>query len=362
MIITILLLIVGLVLLVLGADWLVKGASRLALSFGISALVVGLTVVAYGTSAPELSVSVMSSIQGKSEMAMGNIVGSNIFNVLFILGISALVTPLIVAKQLVRLDVPVMIASSVLLIALCLDGTVSRVDGIILFVGAIAYTWWLIRISRRDSQAALDAGGELPEKQGNPWMNVLWILMGLGLLVLGSKFLVESAITIARTFGLSETIIGLTIVAAGTSLPEVATSVMASIRGERDIAVGNVVGSNIFNILSVGGLSGIFSPNGISVAPSVMNFDLPVMLAIAIACFPVFFTGFRITRWNGLFFLAYYVAYTVYLILGATQHDSLPVFSKVMFEFVVPITVVMLLALVVFEIKKIRNDKKLLAQ
>jgi cation:H+ antiporter len=193
-------------------------------------------------------------------------------------------------------------------------------------------------------------------------MNVLWILLGLGLLVLGSKFLVESAITIARHLGLSETIIGLTIVAAGTSLPEVATSVMASIRGERDIAVGNVVGSNVFNILAVGGLSGIFSPSGITVAPSIMNFDLPVMLAVAIACFPVFFVGFRISRWNGIFFLAYYVAYTIYLILGATQHDALPVFSKVMFQFIVPITVVMLLALVVFEIKKIRNDKKLLAQ
>lgn len=359
MLASILFLILGLVLLVFGADWLVKGASRLAISFGISALVVGLTVVAYGTSAPELSVSVMSSLQGKSEMALGNIVGSNIFNVLFILGLSALVTPLIVAKQLVRLDVPVMIVSSLALLGLCYDGQISRIDGILLFAGAVMYTWWLIRLSRREQKEERANGGEAPVKQGNLLVNVLWIAAGLVLLVLGSKFLVTSAIDIARVLGLSETIIGLTIVAAGTSLPEVATSVMASIRGERDIAVGNVVGSNIFNILAVGGLSGIVSTTGIDVSDSILRFDLPLMLAVAIACLPVFFVGFTITRWNGAFFLGYYVAYTLYLILGATNHDSLPVFSKIMFEFVVPITVVMLGWLVVFEWKRYRSAKRL---
>lgn len=237
MIATIAFLILGLVLLVVGADWLVRGASRLALSFGISALVVGLTVVAYGTSAPELSVSVMSSIQGKSEMALGNIVGSNIFNVLFILGIAALVAPLIVNQQLIRLDVPVMIGASVVMLLMCLDGVVSRWDGVLLFVSVILYTWWLIRMSRRDSQALAAEGESKPERVGTIWSNVLWIALGLGFLVLGSRFLVNSSIEIARTLGMSETIIGLTIVAAGTSLPELATSVIASFRGERDIAV-----------------------------------------------------------------------------------------------------------------------------
>ena len=356
MTIAIVLLIVGLVLLVVGADWLVKGASRLAISFGISSLIIGLTVVAYGTSAPELSVSVMSSMQGKSEIALGNVVGSNIFNVLFILGVSALVTPLIVAKQLIRLDVPVMIGASILLYALCYDGTLSRGDGILLFVGAIFYTWWLIRMGRRDAEvSALDTS---IKPVGTLWTNILWIALGLVFLVVGSKLLVDGAITIAKHFGLSEVIIGLTIIAAGTSLPEVATSVIASYRGERDIAVGNVVGSNIFNILSVMGLSSMVSPAGITTPAAVLNFDLPVMVAIALACLPIFFAGFKITRWNGAFFLAYYVAYTVYLIFAAKEHDALPLYSKIMIEFVVPITVIMIAALVIFEIKSILARKK----
>lgn len=357
MLVSILLLVAGLFFLVFGADWLVKGASRLAVSFGISSLVVGLTVVAFGTSAPELSVSVMSSFQGKSEMALGNIVGSNLFNVLFILGLSALIAPLFVAKQLVRLDVPVMIASSLLLFGLCYDRTISRLDGCFLFSGAVFYTWWLIRVSRREEKENRALAKDTPKHEGNLWSNVLWIGAGLILLVFGSQLLVNSAIDIARVLGLSETIIGLTIVAAGTSLPEVATSVMASIRGERDIAVGNVVGSNIFNILCVGGLSAIVSPAGISVADSIWNFDLPIMLAVTIACLPVFFVGFTISRWNGAFFMSYYCAYVLYVILFATAHDSLPVYSKIMFEFAVPITVAMLGWLVVFEWKKCRSQK-----
>ena len=354
-------LIIGLVLLVVGADWLVKGASRLAVSFGISSLIIGLTVVAYGTSAPELSVSVMSSMQGKSEIALGNVVGSNIFNVLFILGVSALVTPLIVAKQLIRFDVPVMIGSSILLYALCFDGTLSRVDGVFLFVGAIFYTWWLIRMGRRDAVSANSDESYKPKPVGTLWTNILWIVLGLVFLVVGSKLLVDGAITIAKHFGLSEVIIGLTIIAAGTSLPEVATSVIASFRGERDIAVGNVVGSNIFNILSVMGLSSIVSPAGITTPASIIGFDLPVMVAIALACLPIFFSGFKITRWNGTFFLAYYVAYTAYLIFAAKEHDALPLFSKIMFQFVIPITVVTIVTLAIFEIKTILAKKKLIA-
>jgi cation:H+ antiporter len=351
MIVTIVLLLLGLALLVWGADFLVKGASRLAFSFGISALVVGLTVVAYGTSAPELAVSVMSSMQGKSQMAVGNIVGSNICNVLLILGLSAMVAPLLVDKQLIRLDVPVMIAASVAMMLLCLDGEVSRLDGLLLFSGAVGYTYWLIRMSRRKSAAAAANGGDGGEgvEKGNFWMNLLWIALGLGLLVLGSHFLVGSAVKIARALGLSETIIGLTIIAVGTSLPELATSVIASFRGERDIAVGNIVGSNVFNILSVAGLSGLVAPVGLEITPGVIRFDLPFMLAVAIACFPIFLRGFVITRLNGLFFFAYYVAYTCYLILGATNHDSLPMFSKVMFEFIAPLTGVMLIGLLIFE-------------
>lgn len=353
MIVTFLLMFAGLALLVLGAEWLVKGASRLALSFGISSLVVGLTVVAYGTSAPEMSVSVMSSLQGKSEMAAGNIIGSNIFNILFILGISALVAPLIVDRQLIRLDVPVMILASLIMVIMCSDGVISRWDGLVLFGGAVFYTYWLIRMSRRKNLESKPnaplASDPVASPESKPWMNLIWIVAGLGLLILGSRWLVDSAIVIARVWGMSETIIGLTIIAAGTSLPEVATSVIASFRGERDIAVGNVVGSNVFNILSVGGLSGLVADQGLSTSNSMIRFDLPFMLAVAVACFPIFLRGFVITRTNGLFFLAYYIAYTSYLILGATNHDALPIFSKVMFEFIAPLTGVMLVSFLVFE-------------
>jgi cation:H+ antiporter len=341
----ILLLIVGLVCLVVGAEWLVKGASRLALSCGISALVVGLTVVAFGTSAPELSVSVMSGIEGKSELALGNIVGSNICNVLLILGLSAMVSPLIVNRQLIRLDVPVMIVASVVFCLMCLDGKIGFLDGLILSSAVIAYTWWLIRSSRREQQET----DESAEDPGPIWINVVWIGVGLGLLVLGSRFLVESAITIAQHFQISETVIGLTIVAVGTSLPELATSVIASIRGQRDIAVGNVVGSNVFNLLAVGGFTGLLSPAGITVPSAVMAFDLPFMLAVALACFPIFIRGFVITRWNGLFFFSYYIVYTTYLIMGATNHDQLPLMSKVLLEFLAPLTGVMLVLFLVFE-------------
>lgn len=303
-------------------------------------------MVAFGTSAPEMSVSVMSSMKGKSELALGNIVGSNICNVLLILGLAALVAPLIVNKQLIRLDVPVMIVSSVVLFLLCLDGLIGRLDGILLFGSVIIYTWWLIRMSRRESR---DREDENSEPAGPLWQNLLYIAIGLGMLVYGSQLLVDAAIKIAQKLEISETIIGLTIVAIGTSLPEVATSVMASIRGQRDIAVGNVVGSCVFNILAVGGLAGLVSPTGVVVPDAVLRFDLPFMLAVALACFPVFFSGFVITRWNGFFFLAYYVAYTCYLVLGATNHDALPVFSKVMFQFIAPLTGVMLLWLLVFE-------------
>jgi len=252
----------GLVLLVIGAEALVRGASELAARIGVSPLVIGLTVVAYGTSAPELAVSVRSSISGQPDIALGNVVGSNIFNVLFILGVSAMITPLVVAQQLVRLDVPLMIGVSFLLALLAGDSRIDRLDGIALFSGIVAYTFFALRQSRKESRRikeeyAKEFGATQPHAEGRVTFQVALIVLGLAALVLGSGWLVNGAVMLAQWWGLSELIIGLTIVAAGTSLPEVATSVIASIRGERDIAVGNVVGSNIFNILAVLGLSSI---------------------------------------------------------------------------------------------------------
>jgi cation:H+ antiporter len=353
---TLLLFLCGLVLLVVGAELLVRGASCLATAIGISPLVIGLTVVAYGTSSPELAVSVQAALNGQADIALGNVVGSNIFNVLFILGLSALITPLLVAQQLVRLDVPLMIGISLLTLFVALDGVVSPFDGAFLFVGAIVYTIFLIRQSRNEGKAiteeyAQEFGAKGSQPAGSVVFQLGLIVAGLALLVLGSRWLVNGAVEAARWLGVSELVIGLTIIAAGTSLPEVATSVLASIRGERDIAVGNVVGSNIFNILAVLGLSSLLAPSGVSAAPAVLRFDLLIMIAVTVACLPIFFTGHIINRWEGALFLGYYVAYTLYLILDATGHDALPRFSVIMLEFVIPLTVVTLVIVVVRSVR-----------
>jgi cation:H+ antiporter len=337
----ILLLCGGLAFLTAGAELLVHGAARLAAIVGISPLVVGLTVVAYGTSSPELTVSVASAYAGRADIALGNVVGSNIFNVLFILGGCALILPLRVASQLIWLDVPLMIGASALLLVMALDGSISRLDGIILFTGAVLYTVFAIKLGRRESAAVQQQyAKEFGENAGGQsWApQVFRVVLGLVMLVLGAGWLVDGAVAMAKWVGISELVIGLTVIAAGTSLPEVAASVVASLRGERDIAVGNVVGSNLFNILFVLGLSSFVAPNGVHVAPSALAFDIPVMIAVALACAPIFFTGHSIERWEGAVFLLYYVAYTAYLILRASEHDSLPAFSAVMLQFVLPLT------------------------
>ncbi|MFZ5661011.1 MAG: calcium/sodium antiporter [Pseudomonadota bacterium] len=338
----------GLALLIAGAELLVRGASRLAAAFGISPLVIGLTVVAFGTSSPELAISVQSGLAGQSDIALGNVVGSNIFNVLFILGLSAVITPLLVAQQLVRLDVPVMIGVSLLVLGLGLDGAFSRPEGGLLVAGLAAYTAFLIRQSRRESQAvqteyAQEFGAAAPAAKRSRLLNLALLAGGLGLLVLGSRWLVTGAVAFAQALGVSELVIGLTLVAAGTSMPEVATSLIAALRGQRDIAVGNVVGSNIFNLLGVLGLTAVVAPNGVPVSDAVLGFDLPVMIAVAVACLPIFLSGHLIARWEGFVFLGYYAAYTTYLILESAQHDALPLFSTVMGAFVLPLTAITLL-------------------
>ena len=340
---TVVLFVAGLGLLVLGAEWLVRGASRLAAALGISPLVIGLTVVAFGTSAPEVAVSVKSAWAGQPDLALGNVVGSNIFNVLLILGASAVVTPLLVSSQLIRLDVPVMIGLSVLTLLLAGDGSIGRLDGAILFAGAVAYTAFQIRQSRKESAAIRDEyAQEYGPKPSSTAANLAFVGAGLALLVLGSRWLVNGAVAFAQALGVSELVIGLTIVAAGTSLPEVATSILAAFRGERDIAVGNVVGSNIFNILAVLGLSGLVAPSGLPAPAALLRFDLPVMIAVAIACLPIFASGATIARWEGALFLFYYAAYTAYTVLAAQPHDALPAFSAVMQVYVLPLTAVTL--------------------
>lgn len=340
---TIILFVLGLVVLVVGAEVMVRGASRLASAFGVSSLVIGLTVVAFGTSAPELAVSVQSALTGQANLALGNVIGSNIANILLILGIAALTAPLVVASQLVRFDVPLMIGASILVYLMGLDGRLNRWDGLILFLGVVSYTTWLIHQSKREQKSVHeDYDDEYGEGKESGWYEVLLnlglVAGGLVMLVLGSQWLVDSAVTMARWWGVSELVIGLTVVAVGTSLPEIATSVMAVFRGERDIAVGNAIGSNIFNLLSVLGVASLVAPLGIAVAPGVLAFDLPVMIAIAIACLPIFYTGNLVARWEGGLFLAYYIAYVIYVVFDSAGHDALPLYSSTMLLFVVPMT------------------------
>ena len=255
MMITLLLFLAGGALLVGGAELLVRGASRLAITAGIAPLVVGLTVVAFGTSAPELAVTVGATFSGQADLALGNVVGSNIANILLILGVSAAITPLVVSEQIVRLDVPLVIGASVMVWILALDGRIGRLDGLLLFAGVVLYTVFVIRQSRRETRAMQSESPAVGSKGSRAWvLNVGLIVIGLGLLVLGAGWLVQAAVTVAAALGVSPLVIGLTVVAIGTSLPEVATSVMASLRGEREIAVGNVVGSCLHNLLAVLGL------------------------------------------------------------------------------------------------------------
>jgi len=349
----------GIVLLFGGGELFVAGSSALALLLGIPQIVIGLTVVSLGTSAPELFVSLISTFQDGDAIAVSNVVGSNIFNVLFILGVSALIAPLVASAQLVRLDVPVMIGASGLVWLLAMDGSIGRVEGVGLLLGIVAYTALLIYLGKRNSQPSIQKNSEgqiPPKKTASIGRSILFVAVGLVLLVLGARWLVDGAVELARMLGVSELMIGLTIVAAGTSMPEVATSVVASIRGERDIAIGNVVGSNIFNIMAVLGASAVIAPNGVAAAPAALRFDIPVMAAIAFACLPVFFTGGRISRWEGAMFLGCYGAYVAFLILTAVRHTSLAAFSSAMLWFVIPISTLGVAMSVLLWTKKRRRE------
>ncbi len=340
--VTIVLFVMGLGLLIVGAELLVRGASSIAAALGISPLVIGLTVVSFGTSSPELAVSLQAALKGQSDLSLGNVVGSNIFNVLLILGVCALIIPLFVQLQLIRLDVPLMIAISVLLLGLAWDGVLGRIEGSVLALGLLGYLTFTVIQSRKEQ--ALDATTTLRDDTDRSPRGLLLMagmaLLGLGLLVLGADWLVDGAISFARAFGVSELVIGLTIVAAGTSLPEVATSVIAALRGERDIAVGNVVGSNIFNILGILGITALISP--INVAPAALSFDISVMIAVAVACLPIFFSGQTIARWEGAVLLGCYLSYTTYLILASSGNTQLGLFNVVMLV-VIPLTAILVL-------------------
>lgn len=333
-------------LLVAGGEALVRGASAIARRLGMSPLVVGLTIVAVATSSPEFAVTTGAVLRGQPELAVGNVVGSNIANVLLILGLSALVLPLIARRRLVRLDVPVMVVLSVLLLVLALDGGIARWEGALLLVFFLAHMAYSVITGRDDEDLESDLEEAPPLGYGRAG---LFVLGGVGLLVLGSQWLVSGASSIASALGLSDLVIGLTVVAIGTSLPELAASLIAVRKGERDLAVGNVVGSNIANIGLILGLPSLLSRTGIPVPDAAVALDIPLMIAVAVALLPIAFTGFVIKRWEGGLFLALYLSYLVYLVLWATEHDALDGFTFVVGVFVLPIVALTLLLFAVYE-------------
>jgi len=407
---TIFLLLGGFILLVAGGEALVRGASSLGKTVGLSSLIIGLTVVSSATSAPELAVSLGAALDGAPGLAVGNVVGSNIANILFVMGLTAIFGALMVKVQLIKADIPIMIGLSVIALLVSLDGNISTLEGSVLLGLLIIYLVVTIVLARRQTQReqsqtqreqSADAQQKSHNDDGGPsakvsvpagarasaeatssttsspvkssritptrsvrtskrrstLIDLVLLIVGIALLVAGAQMLVSASTTIAAALGVSDLIIGLTIVAIGTSLPELATSVIAALRGEGDMAVGNLVGSNIFNIGAVLGLSAIISPTGIDVASAAVNFDLPVMIATALVLLPLAFTAFAIGRWEGVALVAFYAAYVIYLVLDAAGHSALQPFNAAMLWFVLPITGLWLAALVGYEIGVLRSRR-----
>ncbi len=352
---SILLLLFGFAAVTYGADMFVDGASGIARKLSISPLIIGLTIVALGTSAPEIAVNMTAAWDGQGNLAVGNVLGSNILNVLLVLGLCASIASLSVQARLIRLDVPVMIFAAGAVFAFSLDRTISRSEAIILCVILVAYTLVQLVLAKKDRTQNKEAEDDDEEGDSTPvWKLIGFLVAGSVLLVFGSKALVSGATDIARALGISELIIGLTIVALGTSLPELATSIAATLKGERDLAVGNVVGSNIYNLLAVLGLTGLVIKDGIPVPKDALTFDFPVMMATSVACLPIFFVQYRLSRWEGVFFVVYYLAYLGYLILRSLGHAWANTFGAAMLQFVVPLT---LITMVILWVRHARTKK-----
>ncbi len=340
-------LVVGFGLLIGGAEFLIRGAEKISELFGVSPLLVGLTVVAYGTSAPELAINVSAiyEVPPRSGLVLGNVVGSNIANILLVLGLTAIVMPLVVPRRLVRTTLPFMVLTSFSVYAVAFDGLISPLEGAVMFAAALLYSMVLIYRERRESKSRPRTNAVASESRARSLaLNILLLVVGLAILIYGADLLVEACIDIAKLLQVSEMIIGLSIVAVGTSLPELATSIVACIKGKCDLAVGNLVGSNIFNILLVLGLCASLSPEGVTVESRALEFDIILMIVVAVACLPIFASDYKINRWEGVLLLTYYVAYIVYLYLShASEVTSTPIEIPLLY-WVVPLLVVAVLS------------------
>ncbi len=307
----ILFLVGGLILLVAGGEILVRGSVGLAKKFNVSPLIIGLTIVSFGTSSPELLVSIKASVSGYGAISLGNVIGSNIGNIAIILGIASLIYPIAISKQIIKKEMPILIVVTLISILFLLDGKLTRLEGAIFFAGLIVYVYFGYKLSKQHSNEIVYSPEVEATKPMNVWLAILLILGGLALLVYGGNLFVDGAVAIAKKFNLSEAVIGLTIVAVGTSLPELFTSLIAAIKKEADIAIGNIIGSNIFNLIGILGLTAIIRPIE---APQINLIDFGMMMLLTLFLFPLLKTGMKLSRLEGLFLISVYVGYVVYLI------------------------------------------------
>jgi len=314
MLITLLWFGLGLTLLILGADWFLRGASGVALRYGISPFVVGLVIIGFGTSAPELAVNVSAVLRQNYDLALGNVVGSNIANVGLILGVSALLAPLTVHMRLLRVEAPLMILVGTLLWVLCLDGVLGRGDAILLLFGFAGLLTYVARTARLEPDTVQEELGDLALRRPGLKRNLAKLAVGLAVLLYGADLMVDSAVILARLWGMSELVIGLTVVAVGTSLPELASSLLAARRGQTDIAVGNVVGSCLFNILLILGVTATIHP--LPVAPSMRWIELPVMVAFCAVLYPIIRRGLSVQRWEGSLLLLAFAGFTGWQVMS----------------------------------------------
>lgn len=312
MILNIILILIGIVLVVKGADWLTNGAVSVATRLHISQMVIGLTIVAMGTSMPEFCVSFVSALKGTPDLAVGNVVGSNIFNALLIVGVAAMVAPMAIMKKTVKVDIPVGVVASLLLLILCLDGSISRFDAGAMFLLFLMYMYYTVKGAKKGSA---DSSSSATVYSG--WKSALLMVVGLAGLIGGSEVFVEGATKVAQALGVSDAIIGLTIVAGGTSLPELATSVVSARKGNSGIAIGNVLGSNIFNILMILGVTGLISPMSYS---GITLVDMSVMVVSMLLLWMFSFTKYTVARWEGVVLVLIFLAYLTYLVMGAMGH------------------------------------------
>ncbi|WP_310358461.1 calcium/sodium antiporter [Pseudomonas brassicacearum] len=330
----------GLLLLIAGAELLVRAAVGLSARLHVRPLIIGLSVVAVGSSAPQMAVSLQATLAQNADIAVGSVIGSSIFNILVTLGLSALIIPLRVSRQLVRLDIPLMIGAALLVFVLAWNEDLTRLDGVLLLIALAVYLGLLLRQSRHSGR---------PHPVGIDVAQMAWfkslsmIVLGLAMLIFAGHLLLGAAVEVATDLGLSERVIGLTIVAISTSLPELATSLIAALRGQRDIAVGNVIGSNLFNLLGVLGVTALVAPTPLSVSPNALDFDLPVMLGVAVLCLPVFYSGYRVTRAEGLLFLGLYLAYGLHVVSFTTGMPLAGQLERLMLFYVLPALLAFLL-------------------